>query len=148
MTIDTNLFLDTVMTMLAQGAENIPVPVSGTSMSPFLHPGDTVFLNTLSEEPKPGDIILFQRPNGRYILHRVMKVKGDTIWFLGDAQTVREPINRDQLRAIASAALVRGQRLYPDSCRWKLYAFSWRHLAPLRPAIGKLHFFLHSRNPR
>lgn len=148
MTIDTNLFLDSVMTMLAQGAENIPVPVSGTSMTPFLHPGDAVFLNILKEEPKPGDIILFQRRNGRYILHRVMKVRGDVIWFLGDAQSVREPVKRDQLKAIATAAVVRGLRLDPKSLRWKLYAFGWRHLVPLRPVIVKIYGLLHSGNPR
>lgn len=148
MTVDTNQFLDTVVIMLAQGAENIPVPVTGTSMTPFLHPGDTVFLNALTREPKEGDILLYQRPNGSYVLHRVVKKKGDAFWLLGDAQTVKEPVGRRQLKAIATAALVRGQRLDPDSDRWKLFSNAWRHLAPLRPAIGKMHILLNSRKSR
>lgn len=147
MKLDTKVFLDTVVTMLRDGAENIPVPLSGSSMTPFLHDGDTVFLNLPKQEPKPGDILLYQRGDGQYVLHRVIRIKGDTLWMLGDAQMEKEPIGRDQIRAMATAVIARGQKLFPDSERWLLFSKWWRRLIPLRPAIAWMHNFL-SKNSR
>ena len=69
------------------GAE-ICVTVNGTSMEPFLHHGqDKVFFSKLPEKLRRGDILLFKRADGRYVMHRLYSIDKDgTFSFAGDAQ--------------------------------------------------------------
>ena len=59
--LDTEKYLDAVCRMLDTGAKEIPVPVQGTSMRPFLGNGDFVFLDAIDSPVKKGDVILFRR---------------------------------------------------------------------------------------
>ena len=47
--LDTQKYLDTVCDLLRQGEHSVAVPVAGSSMTPFLINGDTVYLD-LPEE--------------------------------------------------------------------------------------------------
>ena len=62
----------------------------GISMLPMLRQGiDSVVLSPLPEKLKKYDLPLYQRPNGKYILHRIVGV-GDTYTCLGDNQYDKE----------------------------------------------------------
>ena len=62
----------------------------GISMLPMLRQGiDSVVLSPLPEKLKKYDLPLYQRPNGKYILHRIVDV-GDTYTCLGDNQYKKE----------------------------------------------------------
>lgn len=142
--LDTNKFLDTVCLMLQQGSTHVPVPVSGVSMRPFLGTGDTVFLDTIDSPVKPGDILLYQRPNGSYVLHRLIKCCRDgSFLLLGDNQMKPEPVQPGQLRARVSFVRIGGHTVWPGDRRWWLFAHPWRWLRPFRGLIGKMHNWLH-----
>lgn len=142
-TIDTGAYLDTVCRMLAEGQTCVPVPVAGTSMCPFLHPGDTVYLDPPVKQAAVGDILLFQRPSGAYILHRVVAVQPDgKLWLLGDSQLVKEPVHPDWVRGIAVRASRKGKIIGPDDKHWRLYQKAWVRLIPARKQILALHKFL------
>lgn len=83
----------------------IPLVISGNSMTPFLvHQRDTVYLSKVDSQLKCGDMVLYQRDNGRYILHRILRVNGDFYTMIGDAQIHPEPeIRKDQVRAVVTA---------------------------------------------
>lgn len=71
----------------------ICVSFKGTSMNPMLKEGrDTVCINKY--EPliplKKGDIALFKRDSGAYVLHRVVKVNNGVYTFCGDNHYVLE----------------------------------------------------------
>lgn len=135
-TLDTKAFLDAVCQMLREGAESVPVPVVGTSMTPFLYPGDTVFLSLPEGPLKKGDIVLYVRPGGRYILHRIVKVKPDgSFLMMGDSQTGREPVAAEQIRAKVVRAVCRGKSVSPGDRDWQLFAVHWVNLAPIRGHI-------------
>lgn len=140
--LDTAKFLDAVCLMLRQGQKNVPIPVAGTSMRPFLGSGDTAYLTSLEGPVRPGDVLLFQRENGQYVLHRLMKIRGDTLWFLGDSQLQQESVQRHQLRAKVASVRRRGEALGPGSFVWWFYACPWRWLAPWRAQISKLREWL------
>lgn len=54
----------------------LPLVISGNSMSPFLvHGRDTIYLSRLDRPVKKGDVLLYKRDSGAYILHRVYKVE-------------------------------------------------------------------------
>ncbi len=65
--------------------------IKGTSMNPMLKEGrDRVVIKTLKGEIKKGDVVLYMRENGAYVLHRVYKVTGSTLVCCGDNHTVLE----------------------------------------------------------
>ena len=137
--VDTQEYLDMVCDLLAQGHTGVPVPVKGVSMRPFLRDGDRVLLDRVTDPIAKGDILLFCRPGGQYVLHRVVRIPDDTaLWMLGDSQLVAERIPREAVRARAVCALIRGKKVAPGTLRWWFYAHPWRLLAPWRRQIGRL----------
>lgn len=137
--LDTEKYLDAVCLMIREGNENVPVPVRGVSMRPFLRNADFAYLVRLPEKVKPGDILLFQRKNNQYVLHRVYKIgKNGLLWMLGDGQYEPEPVEASQLRAKVSFVRCGGQDCKPGSFRWWFFAVPWRILAPWRPQVAKL----------
>lgn len=52
--------------------------VEGRSMEPLLQTGDLVFVIKASpDDIHVGDVIVYKRPNGEYVIHRVIKVIGN-----------------------------------------------------------------------
>ena len=132
--LDTNEYLDTVCQLLAQGHTSVAVPVKGGSMVPFLHNGDTVYLDIPHRPLKRGDIVLYTRGSGCYVLHRIYKVCRDGSFLLvGDAQEALERLPaREQIHAIVTSARHKDRLLHPRSLRWWVYGHVWLWLLPLR----------------
>lgn len=142
-TIDTAAYLDTACRLLEEGSHLVPVPVAGTSMCPFLHPGDTVYLELPPERAAVGDILLFRRPGGSYILHRVVGIQADgVLWLLGDSQLVKEPVHPTWVRARVVQAKRKGKLIGPGDRQWQLYQSLWLRLLPVRKPILAVHKFL------
>lgn len=142
-TVDTKEYLDAVCGLLAQGSTAVPVPVAGNSMCPFLHPGDMVYLDRLTGVPQKGDILLFVRANGRYVLHRVAKRNRDgSLLMVGDNQRELEPVPADRVRAKVSYARCGGKTVAPGTFRWWFFTHPWLWLVPLRGIVGKVYIWL------
>ncbi len=77
----------------------------GTSMLPMLRDGiDTVVIVKANAPLKTGDVPLYIRENGEYVLHRIIKVRKDGYVLRGDNQTVSEyPICENQIAGILTA---------------------------------------------
>ena len=137
--LDTNQYLDAVCRMIDEGNENVPVPIKGVSMRPFLRDGDFAYLVSLPGKLKRGDIVLYQRKNGQYVLHRIYKVlKNGDYLMLGDSQMMPEPMREEQFRAKVSFVRCMGKECRPGSFKWWFFAVPWLRLAPWRPQIAKL----------
>ena len=137
--LDTEAFLDAVCAMVAEGKANVPVPIRGISMRPFLYDGDYAYLSPLPGKIKKGDILLFQRENRQYVLHRVYKTRRDgSLLMLGDSQVTAEPVAAHQLRAKASFVRRGGKDCRPGSFKWWVFAHPWRVFASWRPLAGKI----------
>ena len=119
----------------------LPLIVSGNSMSPFLiHGRDTVYLSRLTRPVRRGDILLYQRRNGAYILHRVWKVENGICTMVGDAQVQLEPgIQGDQIIAIVTAVERKGKRMAPGSFWWEFFEKIWIRMVPLRLPVRALY---------
>ncbi len=137
--LNAQAYLDTVCQLLLEGGTHIPVTLSGMSMTPFLDPGDTVFLDLPPKSLSPGDVLLYRRPSGQYVLHRLIRREADgKLWLLGDAQLQPESVRPEQVRAVVTAAR-RGERLLDrSSLRWKFFRGPWRHLTLLRPPVNRI----------
>lgn len=93
--------------------ENFPIIPHGQSMLPLLRPGtDTVELSPLPETINPGDIILYKRDDGTFVLHRVMTFKNGIFTFCGDSQTAFEKgIKKEQMIAIVNTFFRDGEKI-------------------------------------
>ena len=120
----------------------LPLLVTGGSMNPFLIQGrDTVYLSRLERAARRGDILLYRRDNGKYILHRVWRVEKDgTLTIVGDAQTELERgIREDQIIAIVSSVVRKGKNMAPGSFWWEFFEKVWIRIVPLRGFLRKLY---------
>ncbi len=59
----------------------------GTSMLPLIVEGKDSVILTKPSLLCVGDIVLYKRENGQYVLHRIVKMKGDDLFLCGDNQT-------------------------------------------------------------
>lgn len=133
-TVDTKGYLSALCD-IAQNGEVVSTVVSGGSMTPFLGSNrDYVYLEVPKKEPKKGDIVLFLRAGGDYVLHRIKRVTKEGYYMIGDRQTVLEgPIKREQIKLLAVMVKRKGKLLYPQNIKWKFYSKIWNNLVFLRP---------------
>lgn len=109
-----------------QKGESIEIIVTGNSMFPlFTTERDLVKL----EKPKKlkrKQIAFYQRDNGQYILHRIIKIKGDNVYCVGDNQTdIEGPLRKDQFKGVVTQYVRKGKRRSVN-CLWhKIYSFIW-----------------------
>ena len=113
--------------LLAAG-KSVRFSPRGTSMLPMLRQGmDTVTLSPITEGPRKYDILLYQRDNGQYILHRVVKA-GETYTCIGDNQFVYERgVRKDQLIAVVTG-FTRGEKAHSvTSFGYRCYCCFWHY---------------------
>lgn len=122
-----------------ENIDALPLVISGNSMSPFLiHGRDTIYLSRLTRPAKTGDVLLYQRDNGSYVLHRVYKVEDGSFTMVGDAQTELESgIRPEQILAIMTSAERKGKKQAPGSLWWEFFEKIWIRIVPIRPLIRK-----------
>lgn len=120
---------------LLEDTPTVPLLISGSSMSPFLvHGRDTVYLSKITYPPRRGDMVLYRRDNGKFVLHRVYEA-GDTYTMVGDAQTLLERgIRPDQLLARVSAVNRDGKLLHKGCLLWDFYEKAWIRMVSVRSA--------------
>lgn len=126
---------------LLETADSVPLLISGSSMAPFLvHHRDTVYLSKVCHPLKRGDMILYRRDSGKYVLHRIYRTESETYTLVGDAQTFLEQnIHPDQILASVTAVRRKGKLLRPGSFWWEFFQKVWIRLVPLRPGLLKLY---------
>ena len=131
--VDTTAYLS-VLRELVENGESVSVLISGMSMFPFLcHDRDTVFFQAPDRDLRKGDIVFYQRRNGKFVMHRICMVKDDGYYIVGDAQDVIEgPVSRDQIFAVVTRVLRDGRELDPSSLTWKFFEIIWIRVIPLR----------------
>ena len=139
-TIDTYSYLIEISQLLKQGKE-VSIPVAGNSMSPFLQDKrDWVLL----EKPgikniKPGNIVLYQRLSGQFVLYRIQKIKKDSFYAVGDAQNeIEGPILFTRIRGVVQAVYRKGRWHSCHSIGDWLFQSAWRKLLPIRNRIFRL----------
>ncbi|MBQ8813380.1 MAG: S24/S26 family peptidase [Lachnospiraceae bacterium] len=121
--------------------EALPLIISGNSMSPFLiHGRDTVYLSRLTRPARRGDVLLYRRTGGAYILHRVYRVERDSYTMVGDAQAVLEPgIRPEQVIAVMTSALRKGKRQGPGCFWWEFFEKVWIRMVPVRSGVRRAY---------
>ncbi len=137
--IDTKCYLD-ALSALTESGHTVSTAISGGSMLPFLAPGrDFAILKKPVSPLKKGDIVLFRRPDGSYILHRIRHIKKEGYYLIGDSQNITEgPVEKKQIVAVAVSVRRKGKLITPKSFVWKFYSVLWLRIIPLRHLIFRI----------
>ena len=98
----------------------------GVSMLPMLQQGrDTVTLSAIDRDLKKYDIGLYQRENGSYVLHRIVRV-GESYTCIGDNQFVFEKgVLPRQFLAVVTEFTHNGKEYSVSDFRYRLYCQFW-----------------------
>ena len=123
-TVSIHDVIPTVLLAISNGG-SVEMTVPGNSMKPTLLDRVSIVRLTATSNPKRGDMVLYRRDNGVYVLHRIVKVCSDgTFVFCGDAQyRLEKGIHRDQLIGVVTDFSRRGKWI---SCDDLFYRCWWR----------------------
>lgn len=122
-----------LLQMQMESAGSAWLTVTGGSMMPMLyHRIDRVLLTPVKEPLKLGDLILYRRRNGAYVLHRIMRARDDRLICCGDNQCRKEQIKPDQVLAVVTAFTRKRKQYTVHERGYRRYVALWVGLYPLR----------------
>lgn len=118
--------------------------VTGSSMHPTLcHRRDAVILRPVERGLKRGDIILYRRESGRFVLHRIISnPKRDIFFCSGDNQWQKEQVTISQVLAVTDGFIRNKKKVKEDDPGYRLWVNTWLFLFPVRRPILALRRFL------
>ncbi len=140
--VDTALLMEEYRVLLDTGAL-LPLQITGSSMTPFLIPGrDSVMLEKPKTPLRTGDMVLYQRDDGAYVLHRIVRrERNGTFSIIGDGQNqIETGIRETQIFAVVRYATRKGKRQKPGCFWWEFFAHIWIHLIPARARLRRIYF--------
>ena len=105
----------------------------GISMLPMLRQGiDDVVLSPLPEKLKKYDLPLYQRDDGHFVLHRIVRV-GETYTCIGDNQfELEHGLRHDQMIAVVTAFYRAGEYHSVSELGYQIYCRLWHYSRGLR----------------
>ena len=126
------LLMPLIKERLAAG-QSVRFKPKGTSMLPMLRQGiDSVVLSPLQGKLRKFDLPLYQRKDGSFVLHRIVKAK-DTYTCIGDNQFQLEPgVQHEQMIGVVTAFYRGDKRWEVTSAAYWLYCRVWHYTRTLR----------------
>lgn len=108
----------------------------GDSMQPMLR--DRKNIVEIIKPPRPlkrYDLPLYRRPDGKYVLHRILRVKKDTYITCGDNRYHRETVPKEWVVGVMSGYYKKEKYISEKSFKYRLYVHFWCDLFYLRAAM-------------
>ena len=140
--VDTDAYVSMLRDLVNEGKE-CRLLISGSSMAPFLvHERDSILFSKPDRELRRGDMVFYQRDNGQFVMHRILHVKPEGLYIIGDAQTeVEGPVKPEQVFARVTKVNRKGKWIGPGNFWWWFFSTVWLRLFPIRRLILKLYPF-------
>jgi len=128
--------LFSVIAPILERGDTAKIKVSGFSMYPLLSSRRDSVLLTKCDQVKVGDVPLYQRDDGSFVLHRIMREENGAYALMGDNELKEEyPVYPDQIVAVAKG-FYRKERFLPcDGFLYRLYSLFWRKTVKWRPFL-------------
>lgn len=116
----------------------------GVSMRPLIKQDrDISIISKPTGRLKKFDVALYKRPNGQYVLHRVVKVLENGYVILGDNCVSKEyNIKDSQILGVLTSLVRNGKEIDLNSFGYKLYVRARYAHYPVRVIISKTKRFL------
>ena len=124
--------LTPLMEEILTSGGTVELTVTGRSMEPMLHDGVSRVRLAAPRKLRRGDLPLYRRADGSYVLHRITAVDADGVTCCGDAQwRLEHGVPFGNIVAVMEAFDRRGGRWV--SANSALYGAYWRVWLALRP---------------
>lgn len=138
--LETRAYVSVLRELTEEGRE-VSMLVAGSSMSPFLvHGRDTIYFKKPDRALQKGDMVFYQRSDGRYIMHRICGVKAEGYDIVGDAQQeIERPVRPGQIFAVVTRVKRKGKIEEPGTFWWEFFEHVWIRMIPVRRSIMKLY---------
>lgn len=119
----------------------------GDSMKPLIRQGkDLIVIEKVSGRLKKYDVPLYKRDSGKYVLHRILKVRENGYVICGDNRWQKEhDITDRHIIGVLTAVVRNGKTIPTDSFKYRLYVHLWCDFFPVRAFIIRAHNFLKRR---
>ncbi len=131
--------METMLPIIKASIESggsVKIKVSGYSMYPLVSSRRDSVLLSKADDIKVGDVPLYKRPDGSFILHRIVGKKDGAYLTMGDYETKKEyPVYREQIVAKAAGFYRKEKFIDCNSKRYKIYKLFWTHTLFLRPFL-------------
>lgn len=117
----------------------------GSSMMPMLRQNrDVMIIERVSGRLKKYDCPLYKRADGKYVLHRILKVRKNDYVIAGDHCTKKEyGITDADIIGVLTGFIRDGKVITTDNKLYKLYYHLWCDLFYVRVAIISTKSFLY-----
>ncbi|MDR1891969.1 MAG: S24/S26 family peptidase [Oscillospiraceae bacterium] len=127
------------MTACMEEGHAVRFTVRGDSMLPFLvSDRDAVTLVKAPERLKKGDVPLYLRDSGKYVLHRVISIENGVYTMRGDNQEMPEPgIRHDQIIGLAVAFERGGKEIACKNPGYRFVTGLWRKCRMFRVLVRR-----------
>lgn len=104
--------------------EQVEVLTYGRSMEPLLKEHRDIAVISHAKAPvKNGDIVLYTRDNKQFILHRIVKIRGEKLVIRGDNNLFYEKdIKKEDIIGILTALYRKGKYMEKGSVQFKWFA--------------------------
>ena len=138
--VDAQEYMAVLRGLIEEGHQ-VSLLISGSSMSPFLiHHRDTIYFKKPDRELKVGDMVFYRRGNGKYIMHRIRRIRPEGFYMIGDAQwEIEGPLQREQIFGLITAVERKGKLIQPGDFWWEFFAKVWLRIIPLRRLIHRIY---------
>ena len=122
-----------LLQMQMETAGSAVLTVTGWSMLPMLHNRkDQVTISPVEGWCKRGDVILYRRESGRYVLHRILRKTKTGYILCGDNQFFTEKVKQEQILAVVTGFTRNGKSYSVTHPGYLRYAKSWVFFHPVR----------------
>ena len=126
---------------LLQEGYKFKICPAGKSMIPFLIGGRDEAVLMIPESNyvySKNDVVLYNRGNGMYVLHRICRISKDGIYTLGDGNLDLEgPFQSDDFLAVVDYIIRKGKVLKKEDRMYIFLVNVWRLIRPFRPFVIK-----------
>ena len=124
---------------MVEAGNSIPVNIQlhGYSMQPLVRRlRDTVTIVPLKRPLKRGDVVLFQRRDDTYVVHRVWKLRENQVQTMGDnVRSADAWIPVDAVLGLVTHVKRGGCRFCIDTTIWRTLGRAWLTIHPLRKGL-------------
>lgn len=134
-----------ILRELLETGKEVSLSTKGSSMIPFIHERDTLYVSPAPDVLKRGDMAVFQRESGEYVMHRIRYVRKGAdgekaYYFIGDAQGWTEgPIRRRQIFGLVTAVKRRGKWVNKKHPVWWFFRCVWLNMVSVRRLVFKVY---------
>ena len=131
--IENRKFLPEVIKLLNEG-HTVTLQLRGFSMRPFLEDNRDKALLAKAKDIQVGDAVLAETAPKHYVLHRIIKIQGETVTLRGDGNLGTEVCHIDDVHGLAIGFYRKGRTKIDktNGIKWRTYSHIWMALYPIR----------------